>query len=374
MKRFLALLMALVLVLALAGCGGQKADTTKKEETAEVPAEETKEEETKEETKEEETAPEADEKEEAAPEVKSAALTMTCVGTEQGIDFITSNKFADLVSEKSGGAIKITVYGNDQLANGDSNKAMSMLATGQVDLGSYACSVLANLNAGMGVCTLPFVFDSYDAVNEYYMGTAGEHCKKLMADAGIVWLDYTHNALRQLSNSKHEVSTPEDLTNLKIRVPGGTVFSEIWACLPADASAMSWSEVFTALQQGTLDGQENGFKTSQSNSIQDVNKYFTVWNYVYDAYPLLMNQASWDKLDETQQSIIAEAATEACTWSREWCESSEADIIAEFEEAGVTVTRLTDEQLDAFKELVQPVIDKYRDEFGQEAYDAFGIK
>lgn len=300
-------------------------------------------------------------------------LTMTCVGTEQGIDYITSQKFAELVAEKSNGQITVTVYGNDQLANGDSNKAMSMLATGQVDLGSYACSVLANLNPGMGVCTLPFVFDSYETVNEYYQGTAGEYCQSLMESTGIVWLDYTHNALRQLSNSKHEIRTPDDMANLKIRIPGGTVFSEIWACLPADASAMSWSEVFTALQQGTLDGQENGFKTSQSNSIQDVNKYFTVWNYVYDAYPLLMNQASFDKLSEDQQGIILEAAAEACEWSRAWCEEEEASIISEFEDAGVTITYLTDEELATFKELVQPVIDQYRDEFGADAYDAFGI-
>lgn len=304
----------------------------------------------------------------------SVALTMTCVGTEQGIDYITSDKFAELVSEKSGGAITISVYGNDQLANGDSNKAMSMLATGQVDLGSYACSVLANINPDMGVCTLPFVFDSYEMVNEYYQGTAGEHCKTLMEDSGIVWLDYTHNALRQLSNSSHEIRTPEDLRNLKIRIPGGTVFSEIWECFPADASAMSWSEVFTALQQGTLDGQENGFKTSQSNSIQDVNKYFTVWNYVYDAYPLLMNQASFDSLTADQQAIILEAAQEACAWSREWCETDEAEIMAQFEDAGVTITQLTAEELQAFKDAVQPVIDKYRDVFGAEAYQAFGIQ
>lgn len=340
MKKMLALAMSLALtVLCLSGCGSKDAPAASG----------------------------------AAP-ADSVELTMTCVGTEQGIDYVTSTKFAELVSEKSGGAIKITVYGNDQLANGDSNKAMSMLATGQVDLGSYACSVLANLNPGMGVCTLPFTFDSYETVNEYYQSTAGEWCSTLLNETGIVWLDYTHNALRQLSNSKHEVSTPEDLKNLKIRVPGGTVFSEIWACLPADASAMSWSEVFTALQQGALDGQENGFKTSQSNSIQDVNKYFTIWNYVYDAYPLLMNKSAYEKLSADQQAVITEAAAEACQWSREWCETGEADIIAEFESQGVTVTRLNADQLQAFKDLVQPVIDKYRDEFGAEAYAAFGIE
>ena len=300
---------------------------------------------------------------------------MSCVGTETGIDYQTSSAFADLVKEKSNGTIEITVYGNDQLVNGDSNKAMTMLATGQVDLGSYACSVLANINSKMGVCTMPFIFANYDEVNEYYGGTAGEYCAEVLAESGITWLDYTHNALRQLSNSKREVRTPADLKNLKIRIPGGTMFAEIWACTEADAMAMSWAEVYTALQQNTIDGQENGFKTSKSNSIQDVNKFFTVWNYVYDAYPLLANTKNLQaKLTEDQVALVLECAQEVCADSRTQNEQEEQDIMKEFEEKnGVTVSVLTEEEIDAFRELTKPVIEAHRAEYG-DAYAAFGIK
>lgn len=342
MKKVVSVALVLMMVFSLVACGGT--NTTSTGGTAEAPA-------------------------------KKVSLTMSCVGTETGIDYQTSVAFAEKVKEKSNGAIEITVYGNDQLANGDSNKGMTMLATGQVDFGSYACSVLANINPKMGVCTMPFTFANYDEVNKYYGTTAGEYCAEVLSESGITWMDYTHNAIRQLSNSKHEVRTPADLKGLKIRVPGGTMFAEIWACTEADAMAMSWAEVYTALQQKTIDGQENGFKTSKSNSIQDVNKFFTVWNYVYDAYPLLANTANLSsKLSEDQVALVLECAKEVCAESRAQNEQEEKDIMKEFEDKyGVTVSVLTEEEINAFRELTKPVVEAHRTEYG-DAYAAFGIK
>lgn len=340
MKKFLSTALALVMVLSLAACGS-------KETAASAGTEATKE--------------------------KKVSLTMTCVGTETGIDYQTSKAFADLVREKSNGTVDITVYGNDQLTNGDSNKAMSMLAQGQIDMGSYACSVLSAVQPKMGVCTMPFTFDNYDQVNQYYTTTAGEYCDKVLGEVGIEWLDYTHNAIRQFSNSKKAVRTPEDMKNMKIRIPGGTMFKEIWACLPADASSMSWAETYTALQQGAMDGQENGFKTSKSNSVQDVNKYFTVWNYVYDAYPLLANSKSMDKLSDNQKAIVRDCAKQICAESRKTNEAEEVAIQKEFEAQGVTISYLTPEEIAAFRTLTQPVVEAHRAEYGA-AYAAFGIK
>lgn len=297
-----------------------------------------------------------------------------CVGTDQGIDFITANKFADVVVEKSGGAISIKVFGADQLAGGNTNKALEMLAQGKVDMGCYSQSVSANINPQIGICTLPWTFTSYEDVNNKMAGSAGDYLKEQYESVGIVWLDYTHNALRQLSNSKHAVRTPDDVKGLKIRVPGGNVFMDTWAALGADATSMAWSEVFTALQQKTIDGQENGAKTSQSNSIQEVNKYWTVWNYAYDGYPLLVNKTVWDGLTAEQQTLIQEAANETCEWSRTWVEGEEANIWDSFEkEYDCEVIRLTEDEIAAFKKIVEPVVESYKDTFGQAAYEAFGI-
>lgn len=301
-------------------------------------------------------------------------LTMTCVGTDQGIDYITSVRFAETVAQKSDGAINIKVYGADQLAGGATNKALEMLATGQADIGVYSNSVLSNICANVGVTSLPWVFSSYEEVNEKMLGAAGKYCEEQLDAIGITWLDYTHNALRQISNNKRTVRTPEDVRGLKIRIPGGNVFNDTWRALGADPIAMAWSEVFTALQQGTIDGQENGVKTSQSNSIQEVNKYFTVWNYAYDPYPILFNKARWEELTDEQRTIIKEAANEVCEWSRDWVESEEEELLDFFRESGVEITILSEDEIEAFRNIVEPVIENYKEVFGEEAYAAFGIE
>jgi len=311
----------------------------------------------------------------AAASVKEKKFVFQCVGTDQGTDYITANSFADTVSKMSGGAMTIKVYGADQLAGGNTNKALEMLAKGEVDMGCYAQSVCANINPLIGICTLPWTFVSYDDVNEKMSGAAGEYLKKQFESTGIVWLDYTHNALRQLSNSKHTVATLADLKSLKIRVPGGNVFMDTWKALGADPTSMAWSEVFTALQQKTIDGQENGAKTSQSNSIEEVNKYWTVWNYAYDGYPLLVNKNVWDSLDATQQGILQDAAKEVCAASRTKVETDEEGIWASFEkDNGCEITRLTEDQLKPFQDAVASVVESYKNTFGKDAYDAFGIK
>ena len=114
-------------------------------------------------------------------------------------------------------------------------------------------------------------------------------------------------------------------------------------------------------------------KTSDSNSIYEVNKFYTIWNYMYDGYPIVMNKKSWNKLDEEQRKILQEAATEACAWSRNKVETEEADLLKKLEQNGVKVTRLTEEEINVFKELVKPVIEKYKDKYGEEAMKAFGL-
>ena len=312
----------------------------------------------------------------ASSEAKIAPhkFVFQCVGTEQGTDYITGKAFADALLDASGGALEVKVYGTDQLAGGNTNKALEMLATGEVDIGCYAQSVCANINSKIGICTLPWTFTSYADVNEKMAGAAGDYLKEQFAAVGIEWIDYTHNAMRQLSNSKRPVTTPEDLKNLKIRVPGGNVFMDTWNALGADVTSMAWSEVFTALQQGTIDGQENGAKTSQSNSIQEVNKYWTVWNYAYDGYPLLFNKKCWDSLDATQQQLIRDVAAEVYAASRKQVEEQEDLIWKSFEDDyDCEIVYLDDAQIAAFQEMVRPVVEKYKEAYGKEAYEAFGI-
>ncbi|MEA4816769.1 MAG: DctP family TRAP transporter solute-binding subunit [Lachnospiraceae bacterium] len=353
MKKVLSvLLIAAIAISMLAGCSSKK-------ESASTPQAGT-------ETTKTETS-------EATKDPLSFKLTVT--GTEIAIDTLMGQKFAELVSEATDGQIEVTVYPNDQLAGGNQTKGIEMLGQGIADFGIYGISTLAILDKRVAVANLPYLFADYADANSIFDSTGGEFMEKVFADVDLVYLGNAHNSFRQISNNKHTVKTPDDIKGLKIRIPGGQIFLDIWKAFGADPITMSWSEVFTALQQGTIDGQDNGPKASDSNSIYEVNKFYTVFNYMYDGYPLIMSKKAWDKLDADQQAIIKECATEAIAWARNEIETNDEKILQKFaDEYNVEVTYLTAEEQEPFKALVAPIVEEYKGVYGEEACKAFGVE
>ena len=159
--------------------------------------------------------------------------------------------------------------------------------------------------------------------------------------------------------------TPEDVKGLKIRVPGGEVYMDFFNTLGADPIAMSWSEVFTAVQQGTIDGQENGVSITKSAKMNEVQKYITIWNYSYENDLFVANSKIWNTLEPKTQQLLREKAKEACNWGRQQVENEEDGIIAEFEEDAIIVTKLTPEELNTFKNAVEPVREKFINKYGK---------
>lgn len=213
-------------------------------------------------------------------------LSMAVNGTDTQIDSLVAHHFADLVAERSGGSITIDVFPNDTLAGGNSTKGVEYIAVGAADLGAYATCVLANIEPKMSVATLPWSFTSYQEARQVIDTTGGAYYAELLDAKGITYLGSFHNGFRQLTNSKHPVTTPEDLKDLKIRVPGSAVYMGVFKALGASPTAMSWSEVFTAIQQKTIDGQENGCSVTKSAKMDEIQKYMTIWNYSYEMISL----------------------------------------------------------------------------------------
>lgn len=304
-------------------------------------------------------------------EYQKIQLVMAVNGTDTQIDSKVANKFAELVAEESNGNVTISVYPNDQLASGNATKGIEMLAVGAVDLAAYATSVMAALDEQIGIATIPYTFNNYEEAKQIIDTSGGKYYEKLLANKGITYLGSFHNGFRQISNNKHEVRTPEDVQGLKIRVPGGEVYMDFFSTLGADPIAMSWSEVFTAIQQGTIDGQENGVSITKSAKMNEVQKYITIWNYSYENDLFVANSKIWNTLEPKTQELLRQKAKEACNWGRQQVENEEEGIIAEFEADAINVTRLTPEELNAFKTAVQPVREKFINKYGKENYNAF---
>ena len=307
-------------------------------------------------------------------EYQKINLSMAVNGTDTQIDSLVAHHFADLVAERSDGNIVIDVFPNDTLAGGNSTKGVEYIAVGGSDLGAYATCVLANLEPKLSVATLPWSFTSYQQAREVIDTTGGAYYAELLAAKGITYLGSFHNGFRQLTNSKHAVTKPEDLKNLKIRVPGSAVYMSVFKALGASPTAMSWSEVFTAIQQGTIDGQENGCSVTKSAKMDEIQQYMTIWNYSYENDLFVANTKVWENLEDNTKELLQQCATESCEWGRDRLEAEEDELIKGFQDEGKQVDILTEDQLQAFKDAVADVTAELKAQYGEEACAAFGIQ
>ena len=307
---------------------------------------------------------------------KSYKLKMSTTVGEQSNAVVVAKAFADGVKAKTGGAVEISVYASDQLSGGDMAKGVENIQNGAVDCAFEPVDVMANLDKTLLTLSIPWTFESYQDARDSLAGEGGAYITKTLDAKGIHTLGFIHNGFRQLTNSKRTVATPDDIKNLKLRVPGGDVFMKFFKALGCDPVAMSFSELFTALQQGTVDGQENGYDLITTNKFYEVQPYITQWNYSYGAFALVFNKATWDGFDDELKAILEEEAAAACELGNKNVEDSELDKIELCKTAGCEITELSEEQIEAFRQV--PAVQAYYDEmkalYGEEACKAFNIE
>lgn len=300
-------------------------------------------------------------------------LVMAVNGTDNQIDARVADYFAQLVEERSGGNVTVAVFPNDQLAGGNASRGIEMIASGSVDLAAYATCTLAVVDSQLPVATIPWSFTDYADAREVIDTTGGEYYAQRLAEKNMTYLGSFHNGFRQITNSQHKIHTPEDMENLKIRVPGSVVYMGFFRALGADPTSMNWSEVFTAIQQGTIDGQENGVSITASSKMQEVQDYITMWNYSYENDLFVANTTVWETLEEKTRQLLQSCATEACEWGRDTLEKEEQELLKEFEMDGMVISYLSEEELNVFKAAIADWRSEIMAEFGEQACEAFGI-
>lgn len=333
-KRVIALLISIVIISSLlVGCSGSKT-----------------------------TGGSADEK---------IVLKMSVTGSDSSTWTKGAQYFADLVKERTNGEIEIKVYPNEQLSGGNQGKGVEMLRNGTIDLSYHSNIIYSIMDERFGVLSLPWLFTDYETVDEKLKGAGGEAFNKMLDEIGIVGLGFGENGFRQITNSKRPIEKPEDLAGLKIRVPGMKMYISLFKALGADPVAMNFAEVFTALQQKTIDGQENPTDIITSSKIYEVQDYLSVWNYSYDALILGMNKEKFESLKPEHQEILREAAKEACEYQIKINREAESDQLKMFEEKGMKISVVSEENIKAFQEKVKVVYEEYEPIMGKELIDLF---
>ena len=309
-----------------------------------------------------------------APKYEKLTLTMAVNGTDTQVDSRVANHFKEPVEAETDGAITIEVFPNDQLAGGSSSKGVEMVADGSTDIAAYATVALSVLDPKLGIALVPWTFSSYTQAREIIDATGLDFYNSVLNEYGLTAVGSFHNGFRQLSNNVRPVTTPDDLKGLKIRVPGGEIYMSFFKEFGADPTNMNWGEVFTALQQGTIDGQENGVSVTSTSGVLEVQDYVTIWNYSYENDLIVFNSALWDTLSADTQAMLTEKAVEACNWGRDIVEAEHDQLIEDFRAKGVQVDVLTEEQIDAFKSRVTDFCQGFYEKYGEEACKAFEIK
>lgn len=298
-------------------------------------------------------------------------LVLTVNGTDLGIDTMTARHFAELVAEESGGNVVIEVYFNDELAGGNTNEAVHAVAEGSVDLAAYVTGTMSLLDPRLEVGTIPWSFSSYQEARKVIDETGGAYYEKILANYGLVYLGSTHNAMRQLTSNRNPIREPRDLQGMKIRVLGGEVYRLFFDALGAEPIPMGWSELGIALRHGEIDGQDNGFFLMNSGHLEELQRYMTVWNYLYENYIFVASRKTFDQLQPKTRELLREKMRESCEWSRDYLEQKEKAIRKQFEEKGLEIIELSPEELEVFKEKVRPLREELKKKYGEEACRAF---
>lgn len=307
----------------------------------------------------------------ATPAAEKVTLKFGTTTSDTSTWTLGAKKFAEIVAEKTDGRIEVKVYPNEQLSGGSQSKGIEMLMSGSTDLTFHSNIIYSIMDEKFGVISLPFLIEDYETADALLDGEAGAKLNELLLEKNIVGLGYGENGFRQLTNNKKSIETPADMAGMKIRIPGIKMFISLYKALGTDPITMNFGEVFTALQQGTIDGQENPTDVISSSKINEVQKYMTVWDYSYDSIILGMNKDKFESFSAEDQQIIRDAAKEACTYQRQINRDAAKEQTQQFIDGGMTVNTLTTEQKAAFKEAVQPVYTEYEPIMGKDLIDAF---
>lgn len=270
-------------------------------------------------------------------------------------------KFAKTVSEKTNGQVEIKIFPNMQL--GQERDMVEGLQLGTVDMTMVSTGPLGGFVPAIGVVDLPFLFNSNEHAYKVLDGEVGQGILKQFESKGMVGLSFFENGWRHISTSKKKVITPADLKGMKIRTMENKVHIASFKALGAAPTPMVWGEVYTSLQQGVIDGQENPSVILATNALWEVQKYYALTGHFYTPQVFLMSKKTLDKLPAETQKIIKDAALEAAKYQRDLSQKQDNTNIELLKSKGMEVYNVDRK---AFQDATKSVYSEFESTFGKD--------
>jgi TRAP-type transport system periplasmic protein len=247
--------------------------------------------------------------------------------------------FADAVDKASGGKMKVRSIGAAAL--GPDTQMQQSLIGGAQEMMVGSTATLVGITKEMALWDSPFLISSAKEADALLDGPIGDKIRAKLQEKGLVGLAYWENGFRNLTNSKRAINKMEDLDGIKLRVMQNNVFLTSFKTLGANAVPMAFSELFSALETNTVDGQENPFNTILSSKFYEVQKYMTVTNHVYSPWIVLVSKKWWDQLSKDEQKILQDAATTSRDFERKDTREEASKAVADLKAKGMQVNELS---------------------------------
>ena len=266
------------------------------------------------------------------------------------------------------GKFKVELYPNGSLG-GDADQAQAV-SLGQMEMTVPGEAAVSGIVPEMELVGVPYLFTSIEAARNALDGDFGAYLEEKLEAKNIVCLGWGEVGFREISNNKREIKKPADLKGIKIRTQEVPCHLSYFKALGANPTPMAFNELFTGLQQGTVDAQENPVALTYNSKFHEVSKYMSLTDHVYSAAPVLINRSLYEGLSGDMKKTIDEVAAETVAYQRELIDQQNNDDAALIEEAGVKVTELTEAEKEAFRKVAEDSVwDSIIKQYGQEAWD-----
>jgi TRAP-type transport system periplasmic protein len=299
--------------------------------------------------------------------VATLACTAGAQAQERTLKFATQNpkghplvtgmeKFAEIVAARSGGRIKVSLFAGGVLGSDQAN--VSALQGGTLEMVVLNSGILAAQVREFGIYDFPFLFATPAEADAVVDGPFGRKLHQKLEERGIVGLAYWELGFRHLSNSRRPVNRLEDIAGLKLRVIPNAINIDWVKALGANPTPLPFPEVYAALDQRAIDGQENPVTVINANKFYEVQKYLVLTYHQYNPQSLIFSKKAWDALGADEKKILGDAATEAAKFQRQVSREAAGGALESLKKNGMQVTELAPVELAKFREKMRPVIDK----------------
>lgn len=345
MKKFWTIITLLVALVIFSACGSDEAEPVESED---------------------ETVEETSGNNEAA-DYEELELRVGLVVGDWSPHYQAAEAWAEMLEEETDGNISIAIFPDGQI--GGEREMMEAVQNGTLDIGLLSSVVYANFEPKMSVLEIPYLVSTFDEAEALMDSEVGDKLNELMLDKGIRNLAWAHNDFRIITNNQQEIKEPADLSGIKMRVPESKILADWFQKQDSLATPMPFPDIYTALQQGVVDGQDNGPILTFAAKFHEHQDYLIVSNHQYSPVGFFISEQVWETLSEDVQDLLARTAVEAAEVEREAIRTMNEQAIAAMEEEGVEVFYPEEEDLDKFKETTDPFIEEIRKIAGDELTD-----